>query len=127
MAEKAETLLDPGVVLAWDDTAMSGTAKRVTPWLDLGPRIKELSWVLTWANTAAVIGAFAVEVTNDDPDSSPVIATLPSALVVATAVNNNDGPGVVEATTRARYARLVYVNSSGTGTLSNAKAFAKIQ
>lgn|GEM_PF-5736378 len=125
MTVKPETLLDPGVDAAWDDTAMSVTNKRVTEWLDLGPGIKDVSWVLDWLNTATVVGAFSIEVTNDI--ASGDFPALPSGSVILPTVNDNAGPGLAEATTRARYARLAYTNASGTGTLGSAKAFGKRQ
>jgi hypothetical protein len=124
--ERTETVLSGGARPPWDDTAMSGTAKRVTDPLDLGERVRDVSWCVPWANDAEVTGAFDVEETNDDPDDSPNWVPVPDAAKVLPGVSDSAGPGMVRARVLGRYARLVYTNASGTGTLSDPSVQGKL-
>lgn len=108
----AMDLID-GTELAWDDTAMSGTAKRVTDWVTLEGRVRDICGVLTWTNTGTVAGAFGMEASND---GGTTVATLASPTVPA--VSNNAGPGAIERACSARQVRFTYTNASGTGVLS---------
>ncbi len=105
--------------LVWDDTAMSGTAKRVTEPLDLLDAsehasqrpINEVAFTLNWTNDATVVGQFDIEVSNTPGDLGSFVS------IKSLAVNDEAGPGVIEAATAFGFARLTYTNASGTGTL----------
>lgn len=117
---KPESLLW-GARIAWDAIAMTGTARRESEWCELAPNMRDIAWQIPWANGANVLGAFLVEVTND-------LAVAPSVVTdaVLPTVSNNAGPGVARVQIGARFARLVYVNVSGTGTLGEPLAAGKI-
>ena len=125
--ERPETLLDGGASPAWDSTAMTGTATCVTAPVELGYGIKYLSMNLTWTNPSTVVGTFTLEETNVDPSGTPLWVTVPSASVVVPTVNNNAGPGMVRAFVQGRYARLKYVNTSGSGVLSAPTVHGKLR
>ncbi len=105
--------------LVWDDTAMSGTAKRVTEPLDLLDAsehasqrpINEVAFTLNWTNDATVVGQFDIEVSNTPLDLGSFVS------IKSLAVNNNAGPDAIETATSFGFARLTYTNASGTGTL----------
>lgn len=113
-----------GASAAWDNTAMSGTAKRTTPWIDLGDQATEVSWHVRWTNGANVLGAFEVEQTNIVLAEGAAVAGVAMAISSPT-VNNNNGDAIVGVTSRCKYARLIYTNTSGTGTLTNPTAQVK--
>ena len=124
--DNVQTLLAGQAEPGWDNTAMSGTAKRVTSAVELGDSVREVSWGLPWTNTGTVIGGFGVEECNEDPDGSPLWNPVPAADLDLPTVNNNAGPGMVRARCLGRYARLVYTNVSGTGVLGTPTAQGKL-
>lgn len=99
-----------GATLAWDVTAMSGTSKRVTSALLMAEALYSASWQVAWANTLAVLGAFDVEESNDG-------LVWVAAGITGPTVNANTGDAIITHETAAKYVRLVYTNTSGTGTL----------
>lgn len=118
--EIPETLLRGVASPGWDSTAMTGTATCLSGSVELGDGVKDLSWNLTWTNAGTVVGTFSVQETNVDPaNGTPLWVAVPSTSVVLPTVNNNAGPGLVRATVLGKYARLVYVNTSGDGVLSS--------
>ncbi len=107
------------VTLVWDDTAMSGTAERVTDALDLIDTteqarqrpINQVAYLINWANGATVVGTFAIQGTNTPLDGGSWVT------IASLAINDEAGPRSLEATTALGFARLIYTNASGTGTL----------
>ena len=112
MTVSPDTMLAGGTV-AWDNTAMSGTAKRVSEWCELDSRVSSYSFQMAWANGANVLGAFEFEESNDG-------ITPTAAGIASPTVNNNTNAGAtVSRNTSARYVRCAYTNTSGTGTLGS--------
>lgn len=69
----------------------------------------QLVWV---GNAGSAIGTFGIEVSNDA--STWVAMTISPAVAPA----SNDSAGVIDIETGARYARLIYTRTSGTGTVT---------
>lgn len=111
-----ETLLSGSATVAWDNTAMSGTSKRVTEAIDLGSGAREASWYPDWADTSTVLGAFGVDLSNDNTTWTPGVLDVDFS-ALGPAVASNDDTQLVHGAFRARYVRLTYTNVSGTGTL----------
>lgn len=113
---RTQVVLDVAT-LVWDDTAMSGTAKRVTEPLDLldvsehasQRPINEVAYLIDWTNDAVVVGTFEIEVSN--------LAAGPFVSAASLGINNEAGPNTLELATGFAFCRLVYTNISGTGTL----------
>lgn len=120
-----EDLLGGSATVDWVATAMTGTTKQVTEWIDLGDKAIDVSWQPAWTDTTGVTGAFGMDISNDThPTDASKVAT-PGVLdtdfaVIGPAVSANDDSDMVHASPRARYARLTYTNATNTGVLTDA-------
>jgi hypothetical protein len=117
MTVSTESLLE-GCTVAWDSTAMSGTSKRVGETCQLSGLLSSYSFQVSWTNTSSVIGAFGLEECNDGTSWAAVSITSPS-------VSSNSSTGIITRTTSAKFARVTYTNTSGTGTLGAIVAHGK--
>ncbi len=109
MTALAQSLL-AGAPLTWDVTAMSGTNVRRSEIMQLGSDVCSLAIQADWTNTLNVVGAFDIEESNDG------VTFVPRG-IVSPSVSHNNGPAVITVDTSAAFARLIYTNTSGTGTL----------
>ena len=110
MTVKAQSVLD-GAIIAWDSTAMSGAAKRVSEACELDSVVSSYSFQVDWDNIEDVDGVFEIEECNDG-------VSWVAVGIVSPTVDDNDGPAMIARNTTAKWARLTYTNASGTGTLA---------
>ena len=122
MTITSETALSGQATVDWDDTAMSATDKRVTDAVQLigdSRSVKDVSWQPAWTDGTGVTGAFGIDVSNNGQNWQPLVeGTGPNDFqLTGPAVNANTKFALIEATVRAKFARLTYTNASNTGTL----------
>lgn len=116
-----EELLAGSATVAWDDTAMSTTAKRTSTPIELGDNCLDVSFQPQWEDGSSVLGGFGVEISNHDPDDEVWTTAVADTdfFAIGDPPATNDGAQMIHGSLRAKWARLVYTNVSGTGTLTD--------